>query len=465
MVNLFHNLPRIAFFLCLATVSASIAQEAPTNRAANIAFVQAQDKAWRARYGGDSNAMIRPALLADRAKGEVRFWAEATGLTNTSPVEFFLIDLASGHDYEAAAVSFARPSDVHAALEFIGMRAGQPCDPSAMRFWPRGERVIVRCEWQHRGTNCRARIESLMVDTSKGRPLPSTGLVFTGSYRVPGQPATNNYAADTLPPQAIAGNFNERSLVLDLPWQAQQSEVYGRYMMNSAMPLERGKLIQVVMEPEHRDGRLRVVQLQLAVAPGTNSAASAIGELKFTLRDPAQSAPLADGDLTATLAAFKRLGDAERDPFVTLRFDPRLNLAAVRAVGEFINSIDSEQGIRVDAPPPGHPFYRAFAPPDRFRNRAERPSQPWELRLTGADGLPGVLSRIEEQFDALKGASTFTVHDTPVASVAELTAALNKQEWPKVIFIYAGKGHRYGHIQPLYAALAENYPTIYIFVD
>ena len=282
---------------------------------------------------------------------------------------------------------------------------------------------------------------------------------------MPGQPATNNYAADTQPPYAIAGNFNANSLVLDIPWQAQQAEVYGRYQMNNDLPLERGQILQVVMTPERRDGSLRVARLQLAIAPGTNPAAASIGELRFTLTDPAQPAPLADGGLPAALAVFKRLGDADRDLFVTLRFDPRLTLAAVAAVGKFIASIDTEQGIRVDAPEPGHPFYRAFAPPDNFRDRNERPSQPWELRLSGDNGLPGVLSRIDEKYDALKGTSTFTVQDTPVASVADLLTALKKQDWPKVIFIYAGKGCRYSPVQNIYAALATILPTIYVFVD
>ena len=80
-------------------------------------------------------------ITADRLSQKVVIQAKATGLDATSPIEFMLVSAHSGHDYESFAVTKAKPSHIHEALEFIGLNAGQAPDPSAFRFWPKGPRV------------------------------------------------------------------------------------------------------------------------------------------------------------------------------------------------------------------------------------------------------------------------------------------------------------------------------------
>mgnify|MGYP006303150745 CR=1 FL=1 len=62
-----------------------------------------------------------PYVLADLEAREVLVWGEDTGMIPGDPLEFFVIAENSGHDYEALMISYARPSDIHQALEKIGL--------------------------------------------------------------------------------------------------------------------------------------------------------------------------------------------------------------------------------------------------------------------------------------------------------------------------------------------------------
>ena len=71
----------------------------------------------------------------------VTLWGEATGVSPDAPIEFLLIPTDSGHDYEALTISFAKPSDIHRALAFIGLKPGKSVDYAAYRYWvSKGER-------------------------------------------------------------------------------------------------------------------------------------------------------------------------------------------------------------------------------------------------------------------------------------------------------------------------------------
>jgi len=445
---------------------AARAQEPPSNRLANLAFVSAQDDTWLKAHGNDSNIFLRPGLRADRAQREVVVWAEATGLSESSPVEFFLVAPESGHDYEAAAISFAKPSDIHAALEFIGMRPGRPIAPAENQFWPKGERVLVECEWTNsNGTVQRMPLENLCYDKQRRAPMPAKGLVFTGSYRSEKHPPTNNYAADLFAPNAIAGNYNDAALVLDVPWRAGQSEIYGNFTGNPAAGLRKGQMIRCRMTPEYTDGRLRVANLHLSVTHPSSNAAPSIKELIFTLTNRDTGAKLATGPLHAILAQFNQFKETGRDPFVVIEFDGNLPLESVVTAARFLYPLDDANGIRIEAPPAGHPYIKSFAPEDKLRSRAERPSQPWELQLSTNTAIIGILTKIHEDYDETTRKSTFTTEDFTVATPIELQMILRKKEWPKVVFIYAAKKEKYSRARAIYERLAATHPIVYFFID
>ena len=205
----------------------------PSPRETNKRLVMAWNARDLALARTNQDLFVRPGLVADRAARSVRVYGESVRLNPGDPVEFALIAETSGKDYEAQAVSFALPSAVHEALEFIGLKPGAPVDATALRFWPRGERVKVTIEVlaTNGAATALGRAESTVVDTRTGKPLPEAGFVFCGSRWTTatedaGSSTDRVYAADVFSPNSIISVYNERNSVLDVPRRAAQGEVY-----------------------------------------------------------------------------------------------------------------------------------------------------------------------------------------------------------------------------------------------
>ena len=223
--------------------------------------------------------LVRPGLLANKGEKWVRIWARATGISSNDPLEFVMIPPDSGKDYEAATIAFVKPSDVHAALEFIGMKGGRPVSYMNDRCWPKGERVIVHAEFLQQGKMVRVRVEDLISNVQTKKTMPQTGFVFTDSFWIDGPNGKRIYAADETDSKSIVSNYNDRSTVMDVPRQAPQSAVYGTQKLNPAYQLPLGTPIQFTLEPEHKDGKLRRARPGAAHQHAARGGESADGEV------------------------------------------------------------------------------------------------------------------------------------------------------------------------------------------
>jgi hypothetical protein len=438
----------------------------------NKARVIQIDASNASRYKGSTDMLALPGLVADRKRQCVEVLAESTGLSSNSIVEFLLISETSQHGYEAIGVSFAKPSDIHKALEFIGMRAGAPYNPQQLRMWPKGERVLINLLPQTPGSNATPlRLERLVLDRKSGRPLPDAGFIFTGSLMVDGEQG-REYAADAWEPKAVVSIYNEPYAVFDIPRIAAKSAVYGDQVVNPECALGRGVLLSLRLEPEYKDGRKRVRDLVLEVAPGTALSDLEEGGAVYALCDPEGKA-LAKGrrlaDARQVLADLVKQGE---DPFVAVRFQPEMRLDKVRNVCRLISDLDDGNLLRVEPPGPGQLLYRAFLANEQWRKREQRAGQPWELVLPPKG--PGKLIRVEEADDALMEAPVFKTTEFAVANAQDLArrlaedAAARKQENKRprlpVILVFAEPGAGYGElVEMLKPVLAENY-VIYVFL-
>ena len=97
----------------------------------------------RKKHAGDTNILVRPGLVADKRARRVEVMVERTALQPNAPCEFTVIDESSDHGYEALLLSFAKPSEVHRALQFIGTEPGESFDPNSLRYWPKGEPFVL----------------------------------------------------------------------------------------------------------------------------------------------------------------------------------------------------------------------------------------------------------------------------------------------------------------------------------
>lgn len=419
----------------------------------------------RAAHGKNPEMFVRPGLVADRKLRRVDVYAAATGIQAGNPVEFFLIGEKSGHDYESFALSFAAPSDIHRALEFIGMTAGNPVDPQSLRFHPRGERVFMSFL---RAGGAETRMERVVLDGTTGNPLPETGFVFVGSRWVDDQlrPGGDRYLADVQDPRSIASDYNEPGTVLDVPRQAAQGTFYRDHTVHPDVVCEEGTRLTVRIVPEYPPDRKRVVDIVLEISGGEDGAAHRMADLLFRLRLSTSPELLAEG-LNPVLARFTALGEEGLDPFVALHFGETVSVGAARDVARLFSKIDSGTGIRIEPPEKGHLYYRAFSPDELFRDRSRRAAQPWELHLSMTEGtVSGVLTQIREIWEEqqLRPDLEIRHHQTPTP---EILKAVLEKEGPglPVVLVFVPPALSYGQLMRFVRPIMGTHPTIHVFVD
>jgi hypothetical protein len=449
--------------LCAAVAAGAEPDAAAVARERNAAVVQEIFRRDTAAHGDKPDFLVLPGLLADRAAQRVTLQAETTALAAGDIAEFFLIAQNSGHDYEALAVSFAKPSDIHDALVFIGLQPGQPADPGRLRFWPKGEHVLMTFQTTNEGPErVSARVEDLVLDTDAGRTLPRAGLVFTGSSRHAGADTGGVYRADEYGPNAIASTYNEPDGVLDIPAEAQQSPVYGRRRVHAhARLFPSNSLIRVLLEPEYAIGKRRVVEASFLFTAGDTQEVACVRQ---GAAETESGARLSLNDFSGYLRSVAAGGQT---PYLTVRFDDGLSLGTVRAVCALLTSLETEPGIRVEPPPPGTLCYRAFLPSEKFRDRAGRLAQPWELRLGRKQAaVTGVLTQIRQIWDDTSITPELEVTEHPVADGRELRAALDRLgPGLPVILVFAAPDLTHGELMAFLQPVLATHPTVHVFVE
>jgi hypothetical protein len=418
------------------------------------------------KYKDNADMLVLPGLVADRKSKSVIVQAEATALRKGEIAEFFLIGDNSDHDYEALAISFAKPSDIHRALEFIGMAAGAPCNEERLQFWPKGERVFMSFA---SNSNAPVRVEDLVDDDRTVKTLPRSGLVFVGSAKIDSsdQPGTNVYAADVRGPNSIASAYNEAQTVLDIPHHFPQSVVYQHLCVSSRFAFPSNTLIQAILEPEHPDGQKRVVDLLLEVSPKPDTAGVALNDLIFSLNLKEKDKLLnPEPSLKSVLEQISSLAEKGRDPFVALQLHTNLTVKVIHDLAVVLSSIDTEKGIRMEPPLPGHLYYRAFVPDPTFLDRQTRIAQPWELVLSLKDSkLSGVLTQIGQIWKDGVARPDLKTTDYEIPTPEALRQTLDKHgPGLRVILVVAQPDITRGQLMTFLAPALPTHPTIHVFL-
>ena len=469
-----------ALLTCLMVLLASIGRgvqaesatnSSPSVREINLSQARQLDAVRLHDSGHSPDFLVGPGLLADRTGRVVRITAESIRLKPNDPVEFPLITLGSGKDYEALAVSFASAQDIHKALAFIGLHAGQSVNSSQLRFWPKGDRVRMVFHYtegsgptlQHRNIPA----EQLIMDTRTQQPLPTTGFVFTGSEWLPASEADTNkvYAADAYSPGAIASAYNEPSTVLDVPRRAAQHEVYTFQVPNPTILLPPHQLIEITLEPYFRDNQLHYVDLTLNAQPGPGGTTNI--EACLALMDDQKHLLNTNRSVNGMLAALDRISTLQQEPFVTLIPDDQISIVALVKVARLLGSLDNERGIRMEPPLEGHPYFRAFIPDERHRCRSQRPAQASEFHLAETNGVTtGEWVWVDSDWKGDDSDPTYRETRVPVASPEALTAILKaKEDKPVVVLIFAPRTLRYGSLRSFTRPLLKQNMIIYVFPE
>lgn len=441
----------------------------PVTRSNNTAVVNRIFKENQEKYKNNPDMLLLPGLLADRKTKRIILQAEATGMTEGSPIEFFLIGEKSGHGYESLSVSFAQPSDVQKALEFLEMQAGRPTDARKCYFWPKGERVIMTFASMDAEKSLRPiRAEKLVLDSRTKKTLPEYGLVFTGSIMLESTniPGKKIYAVDAKEPNSIASTYNALETVMDVPFAWSQKSAYGNILINPAHILKAGCLLEITIEPEYKDGKKRVLDLKLEVTTKPDTDIKTLDDLEYHLKDSDNMELNKKLSLNSVLKVFDSINDKGQDPFVSLNISDDITITAVAKLCAICSTIDTEKGIRIEPPASGHLYYRAFIPNEQQRNRAERFAQPWEFSLSLINsGMAGVLTKIDQLWKKDKIDPDLKATDFVVNTPQDLQKEL-KEKGPgiPVIFVFADPLITYGQLMSFIRPVLESYPMIHVFV-
>ena len=413
----------------------------------------------RLELGQREGVWIAPGLVADREAGTIRILAEATGLTVEHPIEFLLIADTSGHDYEAIAVSYARPSAIHEALEFLGTSPGAPYNPGQFRFAPKGPLVQATFAWQDEdGAEHNWPAGKLIQDIRTGDSLGAEGFLFTGSMILEedGDPF---YAADYFDPQSIISIYNEPGTVLDRPKVVRQSDVYGLLQVYPDRQPAVGQLLEVLFKPVPGAGSKDV---ELVVQTGTEDQ-----PVSLTAMDGDGESLHTGHRLADVLGALEEIRQAGRTPYVALSVAGEVPLQEVRDLFRLLDSFEDAEELYVEPPPSGHPFYRAFLPVEAHRQRAMRPSQVLELHLVATDGdwagevihVRDVRSRREDPFEEESIAYAVPSPADLAPVLAEIAHRL------PVLLVFAPSHMRYEELLDWIGPVLSTHSTMYVFLE
>ena len=418
-------------------------------------------KAWNAEQRKRVSPQVAAwaGVVADRQKREVRLLAEAVGHRDGVTAEFLLVGPLSDRAYEAAAVTVAQPGDIARAVESLGLAPGGGVGSRPFRFWPYGERVAATVRRLVVAGAAEKPLQTLVRDAEAASPLfGEGGLVFTGGSWE-GAGAARVCLTDTNLPSSVISLYNEPGTVFDLPFQVGQSAVYGRLTLAETLP--QGALMEVVLRPlVSKDGRPRVLPLTVTAAmQGREVALTCTGS---------DGAVLKRAGLADSLSWLRAQEEQGRELFVTLGMDDALSLKQAADVARVFAMLDGK-GVKLDGKTALGLFPRAFLPQEKWRERANRNPQPFELHL--AEDASGKISKklvfIAEDWSVAGLDPKLTPREYPFESWDELPKLVTKAGGADckvtLLFVFAPAEMPLGRFMPGVRAVAGQLPLVYVF--
>lgn len=291
-----------------------------------------------------SSAAFSAPIVVDAQAHAVTFEVVSANPGEGATLEFLVAGPGSDHDYEAMFLSVASVAELAKAFDEAGIPRGTPIDYGTCRFWPTGDEIAIEPD-----------VWSFVRDARNERKAPA---VYTGGSRTQGDVPD----AETTMPLAVFALYDCPQSLVQFNDALSQSATYGRFVSAVDMPQGEKRILTVRwLGPSPRQ------RLSPVFAPG---------KLADTLKS-----------LQARSAA------AELD--VTPVFSSALTVAEAHDVAAALQIVDSPH-VKINGFVPGQFFYRSFLPLEKWRDRTQRLTQPYEVRL--AEGVPPRLTVIKEDW-------------------------------------------------------------------
>lgn len=312
-------------------------------------------------------------VLTDKAAGKVVFLAEATGLGVGDIAEFVVCGPLSDRAYESMFMSLAKPEDITAAVESLGVPRGVPTNDDLARFWPEGERLEVSIR-PVGGSDIG--LSGFLKDSQKPEEnILGRGVAYTGGEHA----ADGSLVAATNIPCAVFATYNHAPSALQLSSTLDQSSAYGRFLV--AREFKAGDLVEFSLR---RVDPGRVREMVCEVSPSGCKVKDGKG------------ATLKGGTFTEAAEFIRAESKSGADIFLRLSFSPDTPVAFARACAGLFAGFDGTVA-KLNGFEKGQFFARAFLPDQSWRNRKQRIAQPFEIYPTGKGA--GKFVFVEEYWD------------------------------------------------------------------
>mgnify|MGYP001270409370 CR=1 FL=1 len=392
-------------------------------------------------------------VVVDKAAREVRFLAEATGLSANDTVEFIAVGPLSDRAYESFAMTVASPGDIAAAIESVGVPRGVPVNVAAASFWPQGERMSLVVRDLSSPAASELGLDNLVTDAqaeeeSAADKTLSLGLVYTGGSRA----TDGSVLASTNIPCAVFAAYNCGPSILQFPAMLDQSAAYGCFRIKHAFA--KGALLEFVLR---WNGARHVRSLVLDISGTTNDVSVAVREGDHVLFT---------GPLDKALVHLHGRAVAGDDLFVRLSFAPSMPAALAAAVAQAFTLVNGP-GIKLNGTVPGQFYAQAYLPQDEWRDRTKRMFQPFEVSVS-TNGVRS-FTQIAEDWSGEGLDPVLKPSTTPFKDWSELPGLVAKIGKPgekiRVLFIYLPKSAPIGDAFVCAAALKGRIDTFYVFTE
>ena len=372
----------------------------------------------------------------DVAARTVRILVEATGLGPADTAEFFAIGPLSDRAYESFFVTVASPAAIADAIERAGVPRGVPPDIAGARLWPCGEKLTLSATPVSTNTpggsrSCATALSfpDLLVDTAEKEEgaILSAPVVYTGGAR----DASGAVVAATNIPCAVFALYSHTPSLLQLNGRFDQSTVYGRFHAKKEWPA--GTLFELALR---WDGRTTVLR-----------------------RDVELTVPTLKEKLMSLRAAA-----AAHDLFVRMSFGGKTTVGEAAEIAGALSLVDGK-GLKMDSPPPGQFFFRAFLPDPAWRERPGRMFQPFEVHVA-ADGAKKFVF-VEEDWSGEGLDPVLKPRETPFSDWSELSGLIARtgEQGAKinVLFLFAPRATPVSALTPAVSAVGDRIGTFYVF--
>ncbi len=429
---------RTSLWLILAALTLGLPLRAAPQESGPAAYRFTHPEAketWKEGLPADLT-LLTPTCGYSKSTRTVYLLAELCGLPQGYEVEFFLLGSLSDRAYEALAIAWDRPSVIARAAQALGVPPGVPARPLRGLGMAQGERFTMTLRRIGQDAAPRPLDDFVRDDCS----TPAQALFRRGF------PFVGDRDSDDLMPGAVVAGYTEPTAPFGLPYTAEKGAAYGLFRAVESHPC--GTPVCVALKWEQLPkGAARVLRHQLTLTAAT-------------LQDPE---PL--------LAELRTLCESPCDVFLDVRLDPALTLEQTAHFAGLILALEAQGGFTLDLPAPGQIPLRAFTPKAEWRDRTTRVFQPWEIECQRdeAGQLHVTLCQIVEDWSVVGNDPALSRRCYPEMTPQTLPQALRKvdQESGKVYvaFFYCTPTLTVGDVAPYAAALTDDCPTQWIFLE